>query len=522
MKNRPIKRVFISVEDTQGIIDFAHALRLEFGAEIFSTGKTARYLEENGVHAKDINIEVDLCASLKECDKEAHTYSLGSFISHYASKIQKNEEPKEQLPMFDLLILNPGYFGQDVPDGSDVGTYLHHMNVTAVSALRGAAKNFSSVAVVARPSLYNDVLKHMRLSGGCLSFDVRAQFALDALSVANNYDQVVANWFANELEGESAFPDHLQISLSRVQELRYGENPHQKAAFYKRDNFYNLEHSLAAATQYQGKALSYNNYLDLDAAWSAVREYSKPACAIVKHTALCGISECNDATEAYKRAFLGDPISAFGGIIALNTKVDVDVVEAIFENKQYVEAFIAPEFTKEALELYKTKPKTRLLATGGVNPPAYAWEFKSVEGGLLCQECDSVEEDPCEFNVVTKRKPSEEELKQLVFAWKAVKSLISNGVLIARNSMLVGACGGQPDRIRSCRVAVEQAGGKTSGAVAASDAFFAFRDSIDILAEAGITAIIEPGGSIRDQEIIDAANERGIAVVFTNYRHFKH
>ena len=279
---------------------------------------------------------------------------------------------------------------------------------------------------------------------------------------------------------------------------------------------------MAYAEQKQGKELSYNNYLDLDAAWTAVREYDEPACVIVKHLTPCGVAVAEDAVEAYVHAYDADPVSAYGGVIAFNRPVNGEVVVKIFDNKQFVEAIIAPEFSLDALDMYTLKPNTRLLETGGVNPAGKALEYRAVEGGLLCQESDAVLEEPDTFTVATKRVPTDQEMKDLIFAWKAVKSVKSNAILIAKDEVNLGEGGGQPNRVNSARIAVEQAGEKAKGAVAASDAFFPFRDGLDTLAEAGVTAIIQPGGSIRDEEVIQAADEHGIAMVFTGHRHFRH
>ena len=274
--------------------------------------------------------------------------------------------------------------------------------------------------------------------------------------------------------------------------------------------------------QLQGKELSYNNYLDLDAAWAAVREYTDPACVIVKHLTPCGVCVDKDVTAAYKRAHECDPVSAYGGVMAFNRPVTGETVAAIFDNKQFVEAIIAPEFSGDACEMYSSKPNCRLLATNGINPAGEGIEYRSVEGGLLAQNTDAVSEGVEAFTVAGDVVPSDEQMAQLVFAWKAVKSVKSNAILIAKDFASVGAGGGQPNRVNSARIAVEQAGDKAKGAVAASDAFFPFRDGFDALADAGVVAVIEPGGSIRDDEVIEAANEKGIALVFTHTRHFRH
>ncbi|MBQ5739956.1 MAG: bifunctional phosphoribosylaminoimidazolecarboxamide formyltransferase/IMP cyclohydrolase, partial [Oscillospiraceae bacterium] len=370
---------------------------------------------------------------------------------------------------------------------------------------------------------------------GATTLDTRKKLALEVFRTTSAYDNAIYTWLLGEVEGETDFAQDKRIFLDKEADLRYGENPHQAAAFFRRDKYEGAEHSLAYATQHQGKEMSYNNYLDTDAAWAAVREYEDPACVIVKHLTPCGACEVavdpnseavmpeSDAlVEAYKRAHECDPVSAYGGVMAFNRAVTSDLVTAIFENKQFVECIIAPEFSGDALEMYATKKNARLLSTGGVNPAGGEVEYRSVEGGLVCMESDSVKEDPANFTVPTKRQPTAEEMDELLFAWKACKSVKSNAILIAKNHATVGAGAGQPNRVNSAMLAVRQAGEKAKGAVAASDSFLPFRDGFDILAEAGITAVIQPGGSIRDEEVIAAADEQGIAMVFTGHRHFRH
>ena len=405
------------------------------------------------------------------------------------------------IEMIDMVVVNLYAFEKTVESGADFGTCIENIDIGGPSMLRSAAKNFESVAVVTRPASYDAILAEMRANDGA-----------------------IAAWMGAQLkdEGDVKFPADRTLHLSKVQDLRYGENPHQSAAFYRRDDYADAPHSLAHAKQHQGKELSYNNYLDLDAAWTAVREFDEPACVIVKHLTPCGVCQNDDLVEAYQRAHACDPVSAYGGVMAFNRPVTSDVVEAIFDNKQFVEAIIAPEFAGDALDMYSAKKNARLLSTGGVNPAGGEVEYRSVEGGLLAQDSDAVAEDPATFTVPTKRQPSEEELAELLFAWKVCKSIKSNAIAITKGHATIGVGGGQPNRVNSARIAVEQAGEEAKGAVAASDAFFPFRDGLDALAEAGVTAIIEPGGSIRDEEVIAAADEHGIALVFTGHRHFRH
>ena len=314
--------------------------------------------------------------------------------------------------------------------------------------------------MVTRPESYDAILAEMRANDGATLRDTRAKLALDVFQTTAAYDGAIAAWMGAQLEGEGSaqFPAERTLRLQKVQDLRYGENPHQAAAFYRRDGYVNAEHSLAHAKQHQGKELSYNNYLDLDAAWTAVREFDEPACVIVKHLTPCGVCQDDDLVAAYQRAHACDPVSAYGGVMAFNRPVTSDVVVAIFDNKQFVEAIIAPEFAGDALDMYSAKKNARLLSTGGVNPAGGEVEYRSVEGGLLCQDSDAVAEDPAAFTVPTKRQPTDEEMAELLFAWKVCKSIKSNAIAITKGHATIGVGGGQPNRVNSARIAVEQAG----------------------------------------------------------------
>ena len=521
MSNPQVKRVLMSVTDKTGIVDFARALVDEFGAEIISTGGTARAIAEAGVPVTPIDDVTQFPEMMDGRVKTLHPKVHGGLLAKRDNADHMAQAAEHGIEMIDMVVVNLYAFEKTVASGADFGTCIENIDIGGPSMLRSAAKNFESVAVVTEPATYDAILGEMRANDGATTRDTRAKLALKVFQTTAAYDGAIAAWMGAQLD-DAQFPAELAVRLTKRQDLRYGENPHQSAAFYARDDYRGAEHSLAHATQHQGKELSYNNYLDLDAAWSAVREYEGPACVIVKHLTPCGVCEDADVTIAYQRAHECDPVSAYGGVMAFNRPVTSDTVVAIFENKQFVEAIVAPEFSGDALEMYKAKKNARLLSTGGVNPAGGEVEFRSVEGGLLCQDSDSVAEDVAAFTCPTKRKPTDEEMAELVFAWKACKSVKSNAILIAKDHASVGAGGGQPNRVNSARIAVEQAGEKARGAVAASDAFFPFRDGFDVLAQAGVTAVIQPGGSIRDEEVIAAADEQGVAMVFTGHRHFRH
>ena len=524
MSNPKVKRVLVSVTDKSGVADFARVLVDEFGAEIISTGGTARALKEAGVPVTPIDDVTQFPEMMDGRVKTLHPRVHGGLLAKRDNAEHMAQAAEHGIEMIDMVVVNLYAFEKTVEGGADFGTCIENIDIGGPSMLRSAAKNFESVAVVTRPESYDAILAEMRANDGATTQATRAKLALDVFQTTAAYDGAIAAWMGAQLEGEGdvKFPAERTLRLTKVQDLRYGENPHQSAAFYRRDGYAGAEHSLAHAKQHQGKELSYNNYLDLDAAWTAVREFEGPACVIVKHLTPCGVCQDDDLVAAYQRTHACDPVSAYGGVMAFNRPVTSDVVVAIFDNKQFVEAIVAPEFAGDALDMYSAKKNARLLSTGGVNPAGGEVEYRAVEGGLLCQDSDAVREDTAAFTVASKRQPTEVEMEQLLFAWKACKSVKSNAILIANDYATVGVGGGQPNRVNSARIAVEQAGEKAQGAVAASDAFFPFRDGFDALAQAGVTAVIEPGGSIRDEEVIAAADEQDVALVFTGHRHFRH
>lgn len=524
MSNPKVKRVLMSVTDKSGLADFARALVDEFGVEIISTGGTARALKDAGVPVTPIDDVTQFPEMMDGRVKTLHPRVHGGLLAKRNNADHMAQAAEHGIEMIDMVVVNLYAFEKTVDSGADFATCIENIDIGGPSMLRSAAKNFESVAVVTRPDSYGAILAEMRANEGATTQVTRAKLALDVFETTNAYDGAIAAWMAGQLEGQGdvSYPANRTLHLSKVQDLRYGENPHQTAAFYRRDDFARAEFSLAHARQHQGKEMSYNNYLDTDAAWTAVREFEGPACVIVKHLTPCGVCQDDNLVTAYQRAHECDPISAYGGVMAFNRPVTSDVVVAIFENKQFVEVIIAPEFAGDALDMYSAKKNARLLSTGGVNPAGGEVEYRSVEGGLLAQDSDAVTEDPAMFTVPTKRKPTNAEMEELLFAWKVCKSIKSNAISITKDHATVGVGGGQPNRVNSARIAAEQAGDKAKGAVAASDAFFPFRDGFDVLAEAGVTAVIEPGGSIRDEEVIAAADEQGVALVFTGHRHFRH
>jgi phosphoribosylaminoimidazolecarboxamide formyltransferase/IMP cyclohydrolase len=410
---------------------------------------------------------------------------------------------------FEATIAKPGVTEEDAIENIDIG---------GPSMLRSAAKNFASVTVVTDPARYESVLAEMRANSGATTLETRRAFATEVFRTTSAYDSAI--WMYLSDYKATPFPEEVRFRLEKVQDLRYGENPHQDAAFYRFAD--SKPHTLANAEQLQGKELSYNNYLDTDAAWTGVREFEQTAVVIIKHLTPCGTCVDEDLVMAYQRAHDADPVSAYGGVMGFNRKVTAALVEAIYANKQFVEVMIAPDYEPAALELLAEKPNLRVLKTGGMRPVAGHYESRAVEGGMLVQESDAVTEDPADFTVPTKRRPSDDEMAQLLFAWRVCKTVKSNAIVLAKDDVTVGVGGGQPNRVNSARIAVEQAGEKAAGAVCASDAFLPFPDTLEVVAAAGVTALIQPGGSIRDEEAIAKADELGVAMVFTAHRHFRH
>lgn len=540
MPEYPIKRALISVTNKEGIVDFACSLSDDFGVEIVSTGGTAKVLSEAGINITPIEELTGFPEMMDGRVKTLHPKVHGGLLCRRDNKEHIQDAKDHDIEMIDMVVVNLYEFEKTVAqDDVDFADAIEHIDIGGPSMLRSAAKNHEFVSVVTKPEDYDMILTEMKEHEGATTLDTRRKLALEVFRLTSHYDNAIYQYLfetvhIDEIDGcegddeafdaaekAALFPDDLRIFVKKQQDLRYGENPHQRAAFYKTDEC-NL-FSLANAHQHQEKELSYNNFLDTDAAWSAVREFDTPACVVVKHLNPCGAADAENLVEAYEKAFEGDPVSAYGGILAFNRTVDADVIEHIQAHKHFIEVIIAPEYTDEALEALKKKKKCRVLSTnGGLNQAGSELEFRSVEGGLLVQERDYASEDSSEFSVVTEAKPTDDDLDELLFAWKVCKSVKSNAILLVKDHANVGMGAGQPNRVNSARIAIKQAGDKAKGSVCASDAFFPFRDNIDVLAEAGIKAIIQPGGSIRDEEVIEACNEHGIAMVFTGHRHFKH
>lgn len=529
--NRP--RALISVTNKEGIASFAKRLVEDFDFEIISTGGTARALAEAGIKVIPIDEVTGFPEMLDGRVKTLHPHVHGGLLARRDLTSHMEQVHKAGISLIDMVVVNLYEFDKTVADPSvTLERAIEHIDIGGPSMLRSAAKNYQDVTVVVDPADYERVIEGLKKhkAGDQQSLAaLRAQLGAKVFATTAAYDRAIAAYLNRELGGEALqesvgdvdeFPAELTLKLERQQMLRYGENPHQGAAFYRFADA--APHALVNARQLQGKELSYNNLLDADACWAAVRDFTDPAVVIMKHQNPCGAADGETIDEAYDRAFACDPISAFGGIIACNREVNEAFAQKIAANKHFVEVIIAPSVSPQAQELFAKRPNLRVLVTGDASPALRELEMRSVEGGMLVQHRDVITERPESYTVVTKVAPTPEQIEQLAFAWSVVKNVKSNAIVVARDHKNIGMGAGQPNRVQSARIALAQAGEATHGAVVASDAFFPFRDSIDELAAAGIVAIVQPGGSIRDQEVIDACDEHGIAMVFTGVRHFRH
>ena len=541
-----ISRALISVTDKTGVAAFAKHLVEDFGVEVVSTGGTARALEAAGVPVVPIEQLTGFPEMMDGRVKTLHPKVHGGLLARRDSEQHMAEAAEHGIGMIDLVCVNLYEFEKTVanPDVTFADA-IEHIDIGGPSMLRSAAKNADAVTVVSDPADYDAVLAEMRANDGATTLSLRRALQAKVYATTAAYDTAIADWMRAQLEGAQATsasasaaeqfepPAAFSLKLEKAQDLRYGENPHQTAAVYRfADDFASLASSsapLVGAEQLQGKPLSYNNFLDAEAAWNAVRDLEEPGVIILKHQNPCGSAVAENVTEAYDRAFACDPKSAFGGIVAVNREVPLSLVEHFADrDKLFVEVLIAPSFTPEALERLSKRPNLRVLATGGATGHAKL-EMRTVDGGMLVQCVDTVGEDPATFTFPTERKPTDAEMRDLMFAWKVCKTVKSNAILIAKDEMGIGMGPGQPNRVDSALLACQRAdevcerlGKEQGGYACASDAFFPFRDNVDTLAAHGVTAIIQPGGSVRDEESIDACNEHGIAMVFTGTRHFRH
>jgi phosphoribosylaminoimidazolecarboxamide formyltransferase/IMP cyclohydrolase len=505
-----IKRALISVSDKSDLIPFAQKLYAK-GVEILSTGGTARLLRENGIDVMDVSDYTGHPEMMDGRVKTLHPKVHGGLLALRENPEHMAAAETHEIGMIDLVVVNLYPFEATIKkEGVSLEEAIENIDIGGPSMLRSAAKNFRSVTVVTDPSDYDRVLFEFEESGDT-NAETRRQLAEKVFEYTARYDSLIAEYLT---EGKTK-----HLIVEKVNDLRYGENPHQKAAFYKDDASHH-EASLVRAEKLQGKDLSYNNIMDADGALGLVREFSEPTVAFIKHANPCGIATAESINDAFIHAYESDPKSAFGGIIAFNRPVSRDLAESI--TSKFFEVVIAPDFEEGALEQFATKPNLRILKVGAIHPQPEALTYKKVSGGLLIQDLDTARTSAEDLKIVTQRAPSQQELKDLLFGWHVVKHVKSNAIVLAKNGMTVGIGAGQMSRVDAVEIAIQKSMNREDGSVMASDAFFPFPDSIEQAAKHQITAIIQPGGSIKDEDVIKAADEAGIAMVFTGKRAFLH
>jgi phosphoribosylaminoimidazolecarboxamide formyltransferase/IMP cyclohydrolase len=521
-----IKQALISVSDKTGIVEFARELS-NLGVSILSTGGTAKLLKDSGLTVTEVGDYTGFPEMLDGRVKTLHPRIHAGILARRDSTEHMAAMERTEIPTIELVVVNLYPFSRTIARlDCSLEEAIENIDIGGPAMVRAAAKNYKSVAVITDPVDYAPLLEEIRAGGGAVTQELRFQLACRAFSHTAAYDGAISNYLTSmdsEAGERRAFPERLNLSFNIAQHLRYGENPHQQAAFYR--DPVPVPGSLASYTQLQGKELSYNNIADADAAWECVKTFDTPACVIIKHANPCGVAVADTPLDAYKLAFATDPTSAFGGIIAFNRTLDETTAEAVI--KQFVEVIIAPQFTEEAQQILARKANVRILTvpTALLGTGSNAYDFKRVGGGLLVQTPDDLNITASQLKVVTKVKPTVQQLNDLLFAWRVAKFVKSNAIVFCANGQTLGVGAGQMSRVDSARIAsikAQNAGLDLAGSAVASDAFFPFRDGLDVVVQAGARAIIQPGGSVRDEEVIAAADEQGVAMVFTGVRHFRH
>jgi len=520
MQNK-IKRALISVTDKKGIVEFVKGLE-KFNIEILSTGGTAAQLRQSGITVTDVSDYTGFPEMMDGRLKTLHPKIHGGLLALRDDEEHMKAINEQGISLIDMVVINLYKFADTVAkEDCTLKDAVENIDIGGPTMLRAAAKNYRFIAVVTNPEDYPEILKEMNKTDGNISEATNFALATKTFQLTARYDAAISNYLGTLTpEGKKEFPDTFTMQFDKVQDLRYGENPHQNAVFYreKGPSF----SSITNARQLHGKELSYNNIMDSDAAWQMACDFELPTAVIMKHSNPCGAATSDSSLkDAYLKAMETDPVSAFGGIVSFNRSVDGKVAEELA--KTFLEVIIAPGFDKNALDILTTKKNVRLLEV----PPSEGsrganLDFRRVVGGLLVQERDMGDDDIRKAQVATKRRPTEEEYQGLDFAWRVVKNVKSNAIVFTTKDQLIGVGAGQMSRVDSVKIAKMKANIPTEGTVLASDAFFPFRDGVDMAAEAGVTAIVQPGGSIRDEEVIKAADEHGIAMIFTGTRHFRH
>jgi phosphoribosylaminoimidazolecarboxamide formyltransferase / IMP cyclohydrolase len=515
-----IKLALLSVSNKDGLIEFAQALQKR-GVQILSTGGTANALEKAGIPVKQVSAHTGFPEIMDGRVKTLHPKIHGGLLGRRG--VDEDVMRQHGIDAIDLIVVNLYPFAATVakPDCTFEDA-IENIDIGGPAMVRASAKNHDRVTIVVDPNDYPAVLQELESSNGTVSADTRKRLAAKAFAHTASYDDAVAQYLSKQTGDTTEYPETLNLQFKKRIDLRYGENPHQTGAFYTAPQATGA--NIGSAKQLQGKTLSYNNIADGDTAFECVRQFDAPACVIVKHANPCGVAVASDILAAYDQAYKTDPTSAFGGIIALNRTLNAATARAILE-RQFVELIIAPDVDKDALEICARKENVRVLVTGGAGKSGLKHEYRSVNGGLLVQGRDEGMVAKASLKVVTKRQPTSDEIDDLLFAWQVCKYVKSNAIIYAKGRTTIGVGAGQMSRVVSSRIAAMKAkdeGLTVAGAVMASDAFFPFRDGLDVAAEFGIKAVIQPGGSMRDPEVIAAADEHGMAMVLTGMRHFRH
>jgi phosphoribosylaminoimidazolecarboxamide formyltransferase/IMP cyclohydrolase len=519
-KSKAQKYALISVYNKTGLAAFAKELQ-KLGFEIVSSGGTAKFLRKSRVKVTEVSKLTKYPHMLGGRVKTLHPLIHGGILADRTDKKHLREIKKFKLHPFDLVVCNLYPFEEVTARKSFThAEAIENIDIGGPSMVRGAAKNHKNVAIVVDPADYDMILENLKNKGE-ISLAERERLALKAYKHTAQYDALIVRYFESRAQSPDLFPKELDIMLEKIQDLRYGENPHQKAALY-REKSARGESLITNAKQLHGKELSFNNIVDMEAAWNTANYFAEPVVAIIKHTNPCGVAKAENICEAYKLALACDPVSAFGGIVAVNRRMDEATAKEI--TGIFIEVVIAPAYTPKALEILKSKPNLRIMEMGekSVNRPFRGLDYKRISGGMLVQEPDIVQLGISEIKTMTKREPSMAEMEDLFFAWGVAKYVKSNTIVLVKNGTAIGIGAGQMSRIEAAELAARRARASVKGAVLASDAFFPFPDVVEFAGKHGISAIIQPGGSKKDQESIDKANEFGIAMVFTGRRHFRH
>ncbi len=527
---RPIRRALLSVSDKTGLVEFARELVTKYGVELIATGGTRKTLADAGLPVKDIAELTGFPEILDGRVKTLHPAIYAGLLAKRSKPEHMATLAEHHLPEIDLVVCNLYPFEQTVAKpGVTEAEAIENIDIGGPCMVRAAAKNFDAVTIIVDPSNYKVVLTFMETSNGEVPRNIRKHLALQAFVRIRQYDEAITNFFIHSIPDSEPPVSrmYLEPDFERIQKLRYGENPHQSAAFYVEPGI--TRPCIATAEQLHGKELSYNNILDLDSALNIVREFTQPAAVVVKHNNPCGAAIASTLAGAFALAWEGDPQSAFGGILAFNQAIDVETASALLSGERFVECVIAPDYDPAALAALKGwKKNVRLLRTGPLEGPPQGLDYRRVDGGLLVQTRDVGADDFTKWEAKTKRTPTADELAALHFAWLVCKHVKSNAIVLASRApsgagyAVIGVGAGQMSRVDSVQIAIRKAGDRVKGSVLASDAFFPFRDNVDTAAAMGITAIAQPGGSVNDKDSIAACDEHGIAMVFTGIRHFRH